>query len=254
MNAVSYSPTRKFMGSGQLVKCICNQTHGGDVCSHCGLPHSTARYLSQTGPLLPFFILAGMAAVFCFNHYNIADRLNRQIEEPEEFIPIIFDPATPLSSEPKPKVEPKVEPKALTPELLEKKAYHMLHLLVGRYPEGESISTMFSEEILNMSLDIKTSRDDILESMNGFLARFPVRVVRLTSVGRKDRMLEINTRRIFLDADGARLDVYGKTVVMLDAEGQITGLSDDIQDTPAELSKGFTPIEYSRQKTISNNQ
>ena len=46
----------------------------------------------------------------------------------------------------------------------------MLHLLVGRYPEGESISTMFSEEILNMSLDIKTSRDDILESMNGFLA------------------------------------------------------------------------------------
>lgn len=51
------------MGSGQLVKCICNQTHGGDVCSHCGLPHSTARYLSLTGPLLPFFILAGMAAV-----------------------------------------------------------------------------------------------------------------------------------------------------------------------------------------------
>lgn len=250
------------MGSGQLVKCICNQTHGGDVCSHCGLPHSTARYLSLTGPLLPFFILAGMAAVFCFNHYNIADRLNGQIEETQEFIPIILSPETPLSSEADPKADPKADlkadpkadPKPLTPELLEKKAYHMLYLLVGRYPEGESISTMFSEEILNMSLDIKTSRDDILESMNRFLARFPVRVVRLTSLGRKDRMLEINTRRIFLDAEGTRLDVYGKTVVMLDAEGQITGLSDDIQDTPAELSKGFTPIEYSRQKTISNNQ
>ena len=234
------------MGSGQLVKCICNQTHGGDVCSHCGLPHSTARYLSRTGPLLPFFILACMATVFCFNHYNIADRLNRQIEETQEFIPIIISPATPLSSKP--------DSKPLPPELLEKKAYHMLYLLVGRYPERESISTMFSEEILNISLDIKTSRDDILESMNRFLARFPVRVVRLTSLGRKDQMLEINTRRIFLDADGARLDVYGKTVVMLDAEGQITGLSDDIQDAPAELSKGFTPIEYSRQKTISNNQ
>ena len=107
---------RKFMGSGQLVKCICNQTHGGDVCSHCGLPHSTARYLSRTGPLLPFFILACMATVFCFNHYNIADRLNRQIEETQEFIPIIISPATPLSSKP--------DSKPLPPELLEKKAYH----------------------------------------------------------------------------------------------------------------------------------
>lgn len=236
--------------SGQLVKCICNQTHGSDVCSHCGLPHSTARYLSRTGPLLPFFILAGMAAVFYFNHYNIADRLNRQIEAPQEFIPIILSPATPLSSE----SELKPELKLLPPELLEKKVYHILHLLAGKYPEGESLSTMFSEEIINLSLDIKTSRDDILESMNRFLSSFPVRVVRLTSSGRKDRMLEINTKRIFLEADGTRLDVYGKTVVMLDAEGQITGLSDDIQDTPAELSKGFTPIEYSRQKTISNNQ
>lgn len=96
----------------------------------------------------------------------------------------------------------------------------MLYLLVGRYPEENPFLPCFQEEILNMSLDIKTSRDDILESMNRFLARFPVRVVRLTSLGRKDRMLEINTRRIFLDAEGMRLDVYGKTVVMLDAEGQ----------------------------------
>ncbi len=141
----------------------------------------------------------------------------------------------------------------LTPALQEKKIYQILHFLVGRNPEGESVNTLFAEEVVNLSLDMKTSREAVRDSINQFISEYPVRVVKLTSAGVKDRTIEINTRRIFMREDGARLDVYGKTVVELDGENRINALSDDVQqDFPTRLSEGFAPINYSLKKTISN--
>lgn len=142
----------------------------------------------------------------------------------------------------------------LGPVLQEKKIYQILHFLVGQNPEGGSLNTLFAEEVVNLSLDMKTSREAIRNSINQFISEYPVRVVKLTSAGVKDRAIEINTRRIFMREDGARLDVYGKTVVELDEENRIIALSDDLQqDMPTRLSEGFVPINYSLKKTISNS-
>lgn len=142
----------------------------------------------------------------------------------------------------------------LEPVVQEKKIYQILHFLVGRNPKGESLNTLFAEEVVNLSLDMKTSREAVRDSINQFIAEYPVRVVKLTSAGVKDRTIEINTRRIFMREDGARLDVYGKTVVELDEENRINALSDDLQqDVPTRLSEGFVPINYSLKKTISNS-
>lgn len=162
---------------------------------------------------------------------------------------------------PKEKTDPVSEMERLSPnlsnyssELLEKKTNHILHLLVGKYADGESLSSMFTRTVVNLTLNLETESKAIIDSMDRFMADYPVRVVKLTSVGTLGKRLEINTRRIFVDTNGERLDLYGKTTVILDSSHRITCLSDDLQEDPTSLSKGFKPIKYSLKQTISNKK
>lgn len=136
---------------------------------------------------------------------------------------------------------------------LEKKTYDILHLLVGKYPKGESISSMFTKTVVNLTHNKETDRKAIVDSMNRFMSNFPVRGAKLLSVGINGLRMEINTRRIFVDKNGGRLDVYGKTTVLLDEKMRITCISDDVQEgDPTTLSPGFKPISYTLKSTVSN--
>jgi len=148
---------------------------------------------------------------------------------------------------------PGVELSGISAKVLEKKTYDILHLLVGKYPKGESLSSMFTETVVNLTQNKETGRKAIVDSMNRFMSNFPVRAVKLTSVGINGLRLEINTRRIFVHQNGERLDAYGKTTVLLDEKQRITCISDDVQEgEPTTLSPGFKPISYTLKSTISN--
>ena len=148
---------------------------------------------------------------------------------------------------------PGVELSGISAKVLEKKTYDILHLLIGKYPKGESLSSMFTETVVNLTQNKETGRKAIVDSMNRFMSNFPVRAVRLTSVGINGLRLEINTRRIFVHQNGERLDAYGKTTVLLDEKQRITCISDDVQEgEPTTLSPGFKPISYTLKSTISN--
>ncbi len=148
---------------------------------------------------------------------------------------------------------PGVELTGISTKALEKKIYDILHLLVGKYPKGESLSSMFTETVVNLTLNKETDRNAIVDSMNRFMANFPARGVKLLSVGINGFRLEINTRRIFVHKNGEHLDAYGKTTVLLDKKLRITCISDDVQEgEPTTLSPGFTPISYTLKSTISN--
>ena len=148
---------------------------------------------------------------------------------------------------------PGVELSGISAKVLEKKTYDILHLLVGKYPKGESLSSMFTETVVNLTQNKETGRKAIVDSMNRFMSNFPVRAVKLTSVGINGLRLEINTRRIFVHQNGERLDAYGKTTVLLDEKQRITCISDDVQEgEPTTLSPDFKPISYTLKSTISN--
>ncbi len=148
---------------------------------------------------------------------------------------------------------PGVELSGISAKVLEKKTYDILHLLIGKYPKGESLSSMFTETVVNLTQNKETGRKAIVDSMNRFMSNFPVRAVKLTSVGINGMRLEINTRRIFVHKNGERLDAYGKTTVLLDEKQRITCISDDVQEgEPTTLSPGFKPISYTLKSTISN--
>lgn len=148
---------------------------------------------------------------------------------------------------------PGVELSGISAKVLEKKTYDILHLLIGKYPKGESLSSMFTETVVNLTQNKETGRKAIVDSMNRFMSNFPVRAVKLTSVGINGMRLEINTRRIFVHQNGERLDAYGKTTVLLDEKQRITCISDDVQEgEPTTLSPGFKPISYTLKSTISN--
>lgn len=148
---------------------------------------------------------------------------------------------------------PGVELGGMSVKDLEKKTYDILYLLVGKYPKGETLSSMFTETVVNLTHNRETGRKAIVDSMNRFMSNFPVRAVKLTSVGINGLRLEINTRRIFVHQNGERLDAYGKTTVLLDEKQRITCISDDVQEgEPTTLSPGFKPISYTLKSTITN--
>lgn len=134
----------------------------------------------------------------------------------------------------------------------EKLVEPLLRILVGTQDAGQLINTHFNEKVVETESSIQIDRDELKERLDEYNARYPVRAIKIVSVGVSGLRMELITARIFQNAEGDRVIKYGQTQVLIGQGGIIEGITDSIGDAKFPLSSDFAPINYKGKKIINN--
>lgn len=128
----------------------------------------------------------------------------------------------------------------------------LLHILVGTQDSRHLINTHFSEKVVEPEIGLQFEREELRARLEEYNANYPIRAIKIISAGISGLRLELNTLRVFQNAEGERVIRYGQTHVLIGQDGIIEGITDSSYSAECPLSSGFTPINYKGKKIISN--
>lgn len=146
------------------------------------------------------------------------------------------------SAEPQPAAEP------LTHEALQSIFQKRLQLMVKNPVDEALMSELYTENVTRLTDNRIVSRRKLQETTRKLVQSWPRRGVKLLSIAGKENRYELLVVFSYSNHAGEEIAGYSRITLLLDAQGKICGMSEDITPQKGRHSAGFTPFSYTGKK------
>ncbi len=142
--------------------------------------------------------------------------------------------------------QPAAEP--LTHEALQSIFQKRLQLMVKNPVDEALMRELYTENVIRLSDNKIVSRRKLQDTTRNLVQSWPRRGVKLLSIAGKDNIYELLVVFSYSNHEGREIAGYSKISLLLDAQGKICGMREDITPQKGHHSAGFTPFSYTGKK------